>query len=341
MLPRAVLLLGAALLVAVASDTSYYSVLGLASRGATEAQIKRAFRKRSLETHPDKGGNPDDFKTVNEAYEVLRDSQKRQLYDAYGKEGVAQGGGPQFQGGSDMAEELFSQLFGGGGGGRGGRRRAPQTRFRLTVSLEDMFLGVVKSIELPAMRPGDSSKQVKVTIPRGAQEGDVLTVGEGDQEVLLELVGQQHGVFARRSADLIMELKISLAESLLGFSKPVQRLDGSTLWLGRAQGEITAPDTLLAVDGEGMPILSSSGEETSERGRLFVKVSVAFPTSLSKAAKTSLAKALDVVGSPRLPSSAGTAAKAVLRPASERSFGASGRRHPAGGGGGGGGFQWF
>ena len=122
----------------MASD--YYSILGV-EQSATPEQLKKAYRKKALQYHPDK--NPDDkeaeekFKEVSEAYEVLNDAQKRQLYDQLGHDAYTrrqQGGG----GGAHVDPfDIFSQVFGGGGGGagmggifeeffgggRGGRRR--------------------------------------------------------------------------------------------------------------------------------------------------------------------------------------------------------------------------
>ena len=81
-------------------------------KDATMDQIKKSYRKKALKEHPDKGGDPEKFKDITYAYEVLSDREKRELYDQHGEEGVKQGGGG---GGAD----LFSQMFGGGMGGRG------------------------------------------------------------------------------------------------------------------------------------------------------------------------------------------------------------------------------
>lgn len=89
----------------------YYDLLGV-EKDATLDQIKKAYRKRALKEHPDKGGDPEKFKEMTAAYEVLSDRDKRELYDKYGEEGVKQGGG--MGGGAD----IFSQMFGGGMGGR-------------------------------------------------------------------------------------------------------------------------------------------------------------------------------------------------------------------------------
>ncbi|MCO4757530.1 MAG: DnaJ domain-containing protein, partial [Oceanospirillaceae bacterium] len=108
------------------SKQDYYEVLGV-DKNASDRDIKKAFRRMAMKYHPDR--NPDDkeseenFKEVNEAYEVLSDAQKKAAYDQYGHAGVnpnmggGQGGG--FEGGfGDIFGDVFGDIFGGGGGGR-------------------------------------------------------------------------------------------------------------------------------------------------------------------------------------------------------------------------------
>lgn len=129
-------------------NESYYNALGVA-RDATEAQIKKAYRKLALKHHPDRGGDPDKFKEISEAYETLADQEKRRLYDEYGKEGVENGGAP---GGG--AEDIFSAMF-GGGGGRGrprGPRQVEPKQHRLRVSLEDLYNGKTSRLKISRKR---------------------------------------------------------------------------------------------------------------------------------------------------------------------------------------------
>lgn len=88
----------------------YYKVLGC-EKTATGKQIRKCYRKLALKHSPDRGGDPEIFKKVNEAYEVLSDEKKRKLYDSYGKKGVEAGGDPH---GPDPSD-LMSAFFGGGG----------------------------------------------------------------------------------------------------------------------------------------------------------------------------------------------------------------------------------
>jgi len=128
----------------------YYEVLG-ADRSAAAPQLKSAYRKLAMQLHPDR--NPDDaeaerkFKEVNEAYDVLRDDDKRAAYDRYGHaafEGAAgQGaGGYDFGGGfADIFDEMFGDFGGGGRGRRQSNARGADLRYNLDVTLEDAFAG--------------------------------------------------------------------------------------------------------------------------------------------------------------------------------------------------------
>ncbi|PWN28162.1 putative YDJ1-mitochondrial and ER import protein [Jaminaea rosea] len=134
-------------------ETKFYDLLGV-SPSAGEAELKKAYRKKALSLHPDKGGDPELFKEVTSAYEALSDPQKRDMYDRFGEAGLSESGGGM--GGMDPSD-LFSQLFGGGGGGSffgggGGRPRGPRKGkdlvHRVKVSLEELYAGKVTKLAL-------------------------------------------------------------------------------------------------------------------------------------------------------------------------------------------------
>jgi len=131
-------------------ETKYYDLLDV-SPDAGEADLKKAYRKKALRLHPDKGGDPELFKEVTHAYEVLSDADKRSIYDSRGEAGLSESGG---MGGMDP-QDLFSQLFGGGGffGGSGasrqqGPRKSKDLVHRVTVTLEELYRGKTTKLAL-------------------------------------------------------------------------------------------------------------------------------------------------------------------------------------------------
>jgi DnaJ family protein A protein 2 len=134
-------------------ERKFYDLLEV-TVDASEADLKKAYRKKALRLHPDKGGDPEMFKEVTHAYQVLSDPEKRSIYDARGEAGLSE------QGGGMDPQDLFSQLFGGGGGfgggffggGGGSSRGAPRKTkdlvHRVHVTLEDLYKGKTTKLAL-------------------------------------------------------------------------------------------------------------------------------------------------------------------------------------------------
>ncbi|CAM9366651.1 unnamed protein product [Phaeothamnion confervicola] len=350
---------------AEADTNEFYEVLGV-GKDATDSDIKKAYRKLALKNHPDKGGDPEKFKEISMAYEVLSDPEKRKLYDQYGKEGLGEEGGP-----GHSAEDIFSMFFGGGrrGGGGGGPRKGENLVHPLKVSLEDLYngktcrlaithnklcgtcegrggkVGAEKvcetchgrrvQVQYRQIGPGmvqqmqvacpdckgegktinerdkckaclgrkvaKERKVLEVNITRGMKNGQKITFhGEADEapgiipgDVVFVVQEKEHPVFKRKGADLILEKKLTLTESLCGYDFIVTHMDGRQLRCKSRSGEVTRHDQLRMIDSEGMP----HHNNPFVKGRLFVVFKVAFPKQLEPAQVT----ALEAVLPPRPP----------------------------------------
>lgn len=190
----------------------YYNLLGV-SKTASEDEIKRAFRKKAHELHPDKGGDAEKFKKVNEAYQVLSDKEKRRQYDTFGAAGVGGSGGYGAPGGFGGFSD-FSQGFGFGGGGG------------FADIFSDMFGAALANVQaevqisVPQAALGDSvelrvgNDHLKLVIQPGTQDGDTVLFrgkgkayrgGRGDLTIILRVVIPRR--LSRRERELYEELK--------------------------------------------------------------------------------------------------------------------------------------
>ncbi|MDF2964656.1 MAG: molecular chaperone DnaJ [Rickettsiaceae bacterium] len=172
------------------SKQDYYQILSV-SKGASEEDLKKAYRKLAMQYHPDK--NPGDsaaeqkFKEINEAYDVLKDPQKRAAYDRFGHAAFSQGGGGgggfsqgDFHGFSGMDfSDIFSDVFGDFMGARGGRRRTStqvkgsDLRYNISITLEEAFSGVSRNISFrTAVKCGDCDGK------GSADKGSTTTCGD-------------------------------------------------------------------------------------------------------------------------------------------------------------------
>jgi molecular chaperone DnaJ len=181
----------------MADKRDYYEVLGVA-KDASEPEIKKAYKKLAVQLHPDK--NPDDptaeerFKEASEAFEVLKDAQKRQVYDRFGHAGLQSGGfNPGFRSVEDIFGsfgDIFGDIFGGGFGGgrqrRDGPMRGADLRVATQLSLKDAAFGAQKEVKLQFPAPCESCKG------SGAENGafDTCATCKGQGQV-----GIQRGMF--------------------------------------------------------------------------------------------------------------------------------------------------
>src|SRR5690242_12220576 len=140
------------------SKRCYYEILGV-DRSVNEGELKSAFRKLALKYHPDRNAGDKEsehkFKEINEAYDVLKDEQKRAAYDRFGHAAFEQGGGGRgdFGFGAGGFADIFEEMFGSmmGGGGRGASNRGSDLRYNLEITLEEAFKGRDTQIRVPTL----------------------------------------------------------------------------------------------------------------------------------------------------------------------------------------------
>jgi molecular chaperone DnaJ len=175
----------------MATERSYYEILGV-DRNASDADIKRAFRKLAQQWHPDvsaEAGAADRFKEINEAYQVLSDPRRRQVYDMVGRAGLGDMGGAAspfgegFPGFGDLFDAFFAGMSGAGGPRRSRRQSGSDLRYDLRITFDEAVRGVDKEIEFDLLDrcstcggSGARAGSVPATCPTCGGRGEVRTV---------------------------------------------------------------------------------------------------------------------------------------------------------------------
>ncbi|GFH51241.1 hypothetical protein CTEN210_07717 [Chaetoceros tenuissimus] len=254
----------------------------------TSVEITKAYRRRCVLTHPDKlNGDRRAFDKVSEAYDVLKDEEKKKIYDRYGLEAVKDPDfaarasmGSAFSGmGSSFQDQIFKSFFGSAAPTSGPRgfnrmpRKNNDMKYELEVSLEDMYKGAHREVRIS--QP-NGPKVVDLDIPAGVLQGSTIRLsGMVDHiqsatpgDVIFIIRQKQNPRFTRKGHDLAMELKISLGEAICGFEREIVHLDGRKIHVNgpisqkirNGQGEDTdsVPEMIKTGDvhvlkGEGMP----------------------------------------------------------------------------------------
>ena len=289
----------------------YYKVLGV-EKTATTDQIKKAYRKLARQYHPDV--NPNDataeqkFKEVNEANEVLSDSEKRQKYDQLGADyqryqqaGGARGGQAGgfdwsqyaqgsggfggFGGGGSAFEnedfsDFFSSLFGGAGGAGGGRSSRPGAgadyQAELELTLEEAYHGGPRTITV-------QGKNLRLTIQPGVADGQTIRLrdqggpgrnGGPNGSLLITLRILPDARYARTGDDLTQDVPVSLYRALLGGEQTVETLSGPVKIKLKPE---TANGSRLRLRGKGFPVY----REKDKFGDLYLRLNVQLPTNLT------------------------------------------------------------
>jgi curved DNA-binding protein len=280
----------------------YYKVLGV-ERSATADDIKKAYRKLAHKYHPDVSKDPqgeEKFKEVGEAYETLKDSEKRAAYDQLGSHSAGENFQPPPDWSQRYGESQFSfddvdlsDLFAGfAGGARGGGRRSqnramPGEDYEVTaqISLPESYEGTLVDLRLTVPEYDAQGgvrrveREFKARIPKGATDGDRLRLaGQGgkgfnggrDGDLYLNISLRPHPLFRVTGRDLYFDLPLTPSEAVLGTSVEVPTLGGRVM-LKVPPG--TGTGKQLRLSGRGLP------KPQGGQGDLFAIVQIAVPTA--------------------------------------------------------------
>ena len=248
----------------------YYSTLGV-SKNASDKELKQAYKKASMQHHPDRGGDEAKFKQINEAYSTLKDPHKRGMYDHQ-----------QTSGGFDhhmrQANAQYGNMF---GQGFQQPRQTPRNRditLQADITLEDVMKG--KNLIIQYQLSTKEIATVTVDVPPGAKHGDTIQYeGLGDNghpryprgnlHVKIRVIKSKQWV--RDGDNLITKTDVNIFDLLLGCVIIITTLDGKRLEIKIPQG--TKPGAKFSIPGYGLPSM-----HTRQRGILFVEIETDMPT---------------------------------------------------------------
>ena len=257
----------------------YYSILGV-PKGASEADIKKAYRSLAMKHHPDRGGDQAQFQQIQEAYATLSDPGKRQQYD----HPQPQGGGFQFHFNSgDPFADIFNQ-FGFGGVDpfaqhRQQQRRNKDLRIRINLSLRETLADQQKTISVQTST--GERQTVNVQIPKGVTTGSSIKYpGLGDNmfntlprgDLYVTFVIEADPLYQVDGINLIYNLQINVLDAMIGTAADVPSIEGRVFNINIPAG--TSHQTKFRVPNQGLYSLDHNGHI---RGSLIVNIDITIP----------------------------------------------------------------
>lgn len=281
----------------------FYQELGV-KRGASQDEVKRAYRKLAAKYHPDK--NPGNaaaetkFKSINRAHDVLSDPKKRALYDEFGEVGLREGFNP------DMARGFgrrggpgggfggtLEDIFGGNLGGFGDlfgdvfQRRGPAKGQDAAAEVRVDFVSALRGANVKVTVPGVSG-EITVRVPPGADDGDRVRVpshgspgkhGGASGDLLLTIRVLPHRFFRRSGLDLELDVPISVREAY----------EGGKVRLPTPHGDVTLKVPEHAQSGQVLRLKGKGVARKGQVGDLFVRFMIRLPTGEGKAIEKAIA----------------------------------------------------
>ncbi len=259
---------------------NYYDILEI-PRNASETDIKNAFKKKAMTHHPDRGGNEEQFKRINEAYDTLKDPQKKSMYDQFGTtdphQHRPQGQQYHFHGDNINVGDIFDQMFNGGDNpffGRGFQQRRNQNvTIAADIELEDIITG--KSFIASFRQQNGQEHTVNIDIPRGVRPGDTINFrGMGGNEYFpgrqpgdlhVKIRVKKHPIYDVDGIDLYVNKNVDVIDLIQGTSIAVDTIHGKKLNVQIPAG--SNPGTTFSVHEQGLP-----DHRTRRTGSLFIKI---------------------------------------------------------------------
>ncbi len=263
----------------------YYATLGL-KRGASDAEIKKAYRSLAMKHHPDRGGDEKKFKEISTAYDALTNPEKKRIIDMGGDPNAQPGMGGFNQGPFEFhfGTGDLNDLFGNFGFGFGQRpmQRNKTLNVNIEITLEDVLQG--KTIDAEIGMPGGVKKMINISIPPGVEHGQQIRYeGMGDNSIrnlrpgdlIVNIMIRQHPLFRRNGTDLAIDQTISVWDAILGTTLSITTLDNKQLDVTVPPG--TQPETVLSCNSHGLPHIRSK-----HRGKLLIRIKVMVPRNISE-----------------------------------------------------------
>lgn len=255
----------------------YYSTLGV-NKNASQEEIKKAYRGLAMKHHPDRGGDANKFKEIEEAYRTLSDPEKKQIFDLGGDPNNNNSGPGGFEFNSGNFDDIF-RTFGFGFNPR--QRQNQSISIAVQITLEEVLVG--KTLDAELTLPGGTKKLININIPAGVEHGQQIRypqmgsrsiAGLAPGDLIVSVQVQGHTVFYRDRQNLFCDRKISVVDAVLGTTLDIITLDKKHLSINVPPG--TQPETMLNCKGEGLPHMRSA-----QRGNLFVKIKIEVPRNLN------------------------------------------------------------
>lgn len=241
----------------------YYKRLGV-NKTASPDEIKKAYKKLAMQHHPDRGGNQRKFQEINEAYDILKDPQKRKQYD---------NPQPEINMNSQNFEDVFSQFF----GQRRPMRRNKDVKIACDITLQEVATGK-DTLAVYRLANGQECSAT-IRIHPGVHHGQVIRfqglgdnshpqMPRGDLLVLIRVKAHPH--FERDRHHIKTKIDVSIFELILGCTYVVEGLTGSPIRVTIPKN--TAPNTILSIAGYGLP-----DPTTNRQGNLYVQIKGVIP----------------------------------------------------------------